>query len=1814
MRFMATLDNQMLTAFEKEDSVSDLQRETIGSFNYNKNKYVNQIANQVINLGFDRDYAFNIADRAKKDSFWRDLIAKEDDNINLIEGNFDALATSNYNPGDNTIPFEEDAQKIAFESVIKDQGDEAFLNQENQIAQRWAEYSKTLYNASVKNKRIKGDPFDPKTFEGDPFDTSAIDPKTDREFAQWGINHIGQLNYNLAELGMAAGDVAIDDPDVAFSLYSMLDIYDKLPNFTKKGWGRFAKGVATDPFTYMGLGALYQTAKGLFGKKLTTEAVKQSLLGNIKKRFPMYAVGSAEGAAYMGLDEFHRQTIGIKAEELSQRDITNQLLSLGVGGVFGFGGTAVGDLAITGVKTGIDKFKNIPKIDPFPTFEIPKIELAENTLGSTFGNLTLKFKSKDGTKVIEPTDIQDPVMKLYSPSLLGIMNAVNDPNISIPKKQLENPNFHSGQYILKEADKFGLKKEELEYMGLTGYLESDKAKRITLEELQELIKDKPFPVFQKSLVSPDKIKDYLPQGSQTEIEKNFVFEPFQQFTNNEINLNSYNAFKSDTKQVQVDKGNFHFEHKDQLPKVFKPDNLENMNMNPEIHMPDFEDFKLYLEDIFIPLRREGMYQSLDSDYSRGMLPDTLSDMKLTSPSRKDFVYFMHPEVKERYLGFKIDNSNINKYSKSLNDRGINFDAQLTPYAVHTAKFFNISDPIKMKRRRGSPFAPIEIKRPKVLNTYGGIEDGLYPSKNELDVLTPNGKDAMSKFTKMSLIDNFTNRFLENIRKDTKTPTKTIYQRTWKELWNDYGDVVIRPSKINRTAKQGGIKVPEEVILFSSFPAFKRAFKSILDNYNTLLYSAGLQKQIPQAVDPDISGVTFYSYGGKKIPAGRLAFNPDSKEIINSKKDIVKEFASTNKLGRKKAYSLQELSEATNDPTYIQFRDQRLRDFQEKIRQAKLDDLGGYMPTKDNMTEINLNDFLVTGMHWLMLENPNFYYNNINATMNPVSNTPFTSPKNFASNTELEMRTYTGHSDRLSKDWLSRPENSILTATKSTDQIAFENQFQNLTANIRRRLQAISDKASNHGLDLKIHGNSSYMSIVDMDELIKIYNKRNFIDTKGVSVSSSNTLRNRQIIEAMERDNFLDRGISSSSARSNIRNNTREMTIGHKLIDIAKDYQARSGYSDQFDDKLIPKEIGKAKYIQSYISSWRTLDSDNPREIVLGTYTDYTQPKEIARKAKGQQSYGSTLKSRGAASMYTDASAELIEKTLKDYETETTTLETKKRKLAVSPDIVEDPLNPNRLTPNDANLLKRLDKEIDIRKRVYDKIASAQRMASPAFARTPSGIYRDLYPGSHFGGTLPKDVTEITHALIIDSKYRGRDAIVIGEMQSDPQQFLRQRGIQVGTPKKLKELFKKAREEEEVLYGVELDKLAPDSLKTTEIRNMLQKSPFGQRGMGYGGSTFGTIAPNIPFVGSPGDSSKPHKLMFKRLFTMAVDENKDYVVLTAPEYVYERWKRGSGVGMLQAYKDLQTTFLNTAKELDPDATLEGIHVKTPNSSKDQSRMLEIDNPSGRLTESTFEQSYNERDFRVRMKLPNIKLKALYEIYDLLLKEKREKGLNLFDHSSTIKGFQDMIFPEMVKFMDKNASALTNVFAQRSFVPQGKLATLPMPGGYGKGFVIDPNILETPISTKRVEQEARDDGALMLDTGSIGDQITEQYQKLKEWSQIFDKPASEAERRNRTSFDLDNPFREKINKILNKTDNNIIKLEKTLGVYTGDSSDVKSIINKEPMHVAIKITPKMKKSIENGQSLYSIPGLSIGVGGAGLVGSIAQEQGTENGNTR
>ena len=1806
MRFMATLDNQMLTAFEKEDSVSDLQREAIGSFNYNKNKYVNQIANQVINLGFDRDYAFNIADRAKKDSFWRDLIAKEDDNINLIEGNFDALATSNYNPGDTTIPFEKDAQKIAFESVIKDQGDDVFLNQENQIGQRWAEYSKTLYNASVKNKIPKGDYLDPKTWEGDLLDTSAIDPKTDREFAQWGIEHIGQLNYNLLELGMAAGDVAIDDPDVAFSLYSMLDIYDKLPNFTKKGWGRFAKGVATDPFTYMGLGALYQTAKGLFGKKLTTEAVKQSLLGNIKKRFPMYAVGSAEGAAYMGLDEFHRQTIGIKAEELSQRDITNQLLSIGVGGVFGFGGTAVGDLAITGVKKGIDQFKGMPKIDPFPTFEIPKIELAENTLGSTFGNLTLKFKSKDGTKVIEPTDIQDPVMKLYSPSLLGIMNAVNDPNISIPKKQLENPNFHSGQYILKEADKFGLKKEELEYMGLTGYLESDKAKRITLEELQELIKDRPFPIFQKSLVHPDKMKDYLPPGTETEFEKNYKFEPFNPVGDhsggalhpNQVDISSYNRYKGSTLREFVDHKDFRFEHKDQLPKVFKPENLENMNMNPEIHMPEFKDFKLFLEDIFIPLRREGIYQSLSPDYTRGNFPNLVDDVdstRMDMASSTDFAYFMHPEIKRKSVGFKIDNSNISNYFKSLNDRGINVDTQLTPYAVHTAKYFNISDPVKLRRARD--------KNTKMLNVYGGIEDGLYPSKNELNVLDPRERNINSRFTKMSLIDNFTNRFLENIKNDPITPTKTIYLRTWKKLWEDYGDILIKPSKFNEKGKTSALNIKEEVLLFSSFPAFRRAFKSILDSYNTLLYSAGLPSsygKLPQAIDPDINGLAFYNYGGSKLSAADIAFLSDTKKVNDVKEKVIGEFTK-GKGHNRKAYTLEQLSQAKNDPSFIQFRDQRLNEFQEKIRQARLDNLEIAAPGRTAtpyVTEINLNDFLITGLHWLALDNPHYYTKNMLTGSNTLS---IPIDKNFPSDNELGLVTYYGHTDGLSKYWLMQPENTVLSGIKTNDQKAYEQDFHRLTRSITRRLENISKKASNNELDLKVHGNTSYMTKWDKDILMDIYYKRNFIDSEGVTMGGEGT-RRKEILKAMARDDFIERGYLRLS--NNIRSKDGDMSVGHKLIDAITEYQRLSGYSDQFDEKLLPKEIGKAKFIHNHISSWRTEAQDNPREIVLGTYTDYTQPKEIARKAKGQQSYGSTVRPRGSAPMYTDASAELIEKTLKDYEAETKAIERELKDLTPLP-----------FTEKKQNEVERLQKEIDIRKRVYDKIASSQSMASPAFARTPSGIYRDLYPGSHFGGSLPKDVTEITHSLIVDSKYKGGDAIVIGEMQSDPQQYLRQQGMHVGTPKKLKELFKIARAEEELLYGVDLEKLQGGSLKTREITNMLEKSPFGQRGLGYGqNDRFGTIAPNIPFVGSPGDSSKPHKLMFKRLFTMAVDENKDYVVLTAPEYVHRRWKQ-AGVGMLQAYKDLQTTFLNTAKELDPDAKLEGIRMKTVSSIS--SPTLDIDNPSGTLKESTFEDLYNERDFRVRMKLPNIKLKALYEIQDLLLKETREKGLDLLETSDSRKGFQDQIFPKIVFFLNREASTLSNVFGQRSYITKasgGKLPTLPMPGAYGRGFVIDPQMMETPSSKNRVGFEASDDGSIMLDPGSIGDQITERYQQLKEWSQIFDKPMSEGERRNRTSFDLNHPFREKINKILNKTDNNIIKLEKTLGVYTGDSSDVRSIINKEPMHVAIKITPKMKKSIENGQSLYSIPGLSMGVGGASLVGSIAQEQGTENGNTR
>ena len=353
--------------------------------------------------------------------------------------------------------------------------------------------------------------------------------------------------------------------------------------------------------------------------------------------------------------------------------------------------------------------------------------------------------------------------------------------------------------------------------------------------------------------------------------------------------------------------------------------------------------------------------------------------------------------------------------------------------------------------------------------------------------------------------------------------------------------------------------------------------------------------------------------------------------------------------------------------------------------------------------------------------------------------------------------------------------------------------------------------------------------------------------------------------------------------------------------------------------------------------------------------------------------------------------------------------------------------------------------------------------------------------------------------------------------------------------------------------------------------------------------------------------------------MAVGEDKKYLVITAPEYVYSRWKRHAGLGMLQAYRNLQNTLLNTAKELDPDAELVYIPARISGLTKDRidldgvvptKNVLKGDNPSRILSEQNFIDLADEMPEKIAMKKPLVKLQALYAIRKLLV----EKGLDI-PRSGEGSTFRDQVFNHMDQFLESSKVDLQNTFQLRSRLRGDLDWDVPdlTADPYTKEFkdreplpktlkrVSSDSFEATPDTQKRVKAEASDHTGELLGLGGIGDRIAKQFVAIQSWLPENNPVDYNEQAQNATKIPQE--IQEEISKIIDKANMRMQKIEQDVTLDT------------KPMHVAIKITPRMKKAIENGQSLYSIPGLSAGIGGASLMGATAiKEQGRENGNTR
>lgn len=153
-------------------------------------------------------------------------------------------------------------------------------------------------------------------------------PKSDEEYARWGVEFMGSFNYNMAKM---AGDyMALRnmDEETATRFYVMMEMYDRLPNFTWNGTRRMFKGITTDPTTYAGLGTL---GLGFVGRAGTKQLTKNRLMDVLKNKAAPYAIGAVEGGVYTGLDDAIRQGVTIEAGLQDNLDARKIAAQAGVG-------------------------------------------------------------------------------------------------------------------------------------------------------------------------------------------------------------------------------------------------------------------------------------------------------------------------------------------------------------------------------------------------------------------------------------------------------------------------------------------------------------------------------------------------------------------------------------------------------------------------------------------------------------------------------------------------------------------------------------------------------------------------------------------------------------------------------------------------------------------------------------------------------------------------------------------------------------------------------------------------------------------------------------------------------------------------------------------------------------------------------------------------------------------------------------------------------------------------------------------------------------------------------------------------------------------------------------------------------------------------------------------------------------------------------------------------------------------------------------------------------------------------------------------
>jgi len=225
----------------------------------------------------------------------------------------------------------------------------------------WIESAKALIPLFRKEETTPTSRFAKKYFGaeeeyGEEFEEEHV---TDLEAAQWGIELMGQFNWNLTDMAKMVYQMQDSSPRVRYAFYNLMQSYDKLPNFTFDGSKRMIKGLATDISTYLGLSTV---GAGFLAKFSAKQAGKTGLKNYLKATMPAGVVAGIEGGAFTSLDDAMRQTVKMRADQQDEFSLGQNLAQTGVGvaaaTTLGVGGPKAAELAIKGAKAGLETFRN----------------------------------------------------------------------------------------------------------------------------------------------------------------------------------------------------------------------------------------------------------------------------------------------------------------------------------------------------------------------------------------------------------------------------------------------------------------------------------------------------------------------------------------------------------------------------------------------------------------------------------------------------------------------------------------------------------------------------------------------------------------------------------------------------------------------------------------------------------------------------------------------------------------------------------------------------------------------------------------------------------------------------------------------------------------------------------------------------------------------------------------------------------------------------------------------------------------------------------------------------------------------------------------------------------------------------------------------------------------------------------------------------------------------------------------------------------------------------------------------------------------